>query len=214
MQENDTTSHEPLPDEWGQCALIGGLISLPRRLVSIERRLIKLGPAVEALARSQREQAARIEQLAQGNHGMARPPNTQSQEQRHAGKGGTTESFPPESARQEQSIVPLAEGLFQICDLIADALGNEDQVGSVVGDPQEVLRAIDTQLFELLSVCGIEPLDESPGSPFDPSTMRVLEPLPRDPQGGGLCIRVSLRTGFRLGRRILRPQVVDVQQTA
>lgn len=102
----------------------------------------------------------------------------------------------------------LAEGKNQVLSellTVLDDIGRADEHGELVGG----FKAVADQLTTTLSKFGLEPFGEV-GEPFDPNLHEAVFHAGEDPNVQVQSIAQVMRTGYRVGDRVLRPAVVGV----
>ena len=106
-------------------------------------------------------------------------------------------------------IEPMCRQLFPLVDHIRDALASECQ------DPgsHQFLRALQSQLLELLGHFGVEPIECAESTAFDPSSMRPVERLETQDSRQLDTVADVIKIGFRRGSTLLRHQSVSVYCT-
>jgi molecular chaperone GrpE (heat shock protein) len=78
----------------------------------------------------------------------------------------------------------------------------------------EALSILHEHLHHLVSESGLERIEASPGTPFDPLLMKsVGRTAPRKGDGAAMVVSEQLLPGYRLGEQCLRPAEVRVTNT-
>ena len=86
-----------------------------------------------------------------------------------------------------------------------DDLGRAEEHGELTGG----FKAVADQLRSTLAKFGLEPFGET-GEPFDPNLHEAVFHAGEDPNVAVQSIAQVMRTGYRVGDRVLRPAVVGV----
>jgi len=81
------------------------------------------------------------------------------------------------------------------------------------GRTAQALDAVAAELTDLLKDYGVEIIDEPAGATFDPQQMEASNSPGQPTFGSTLIVERSLRAGFRLGERTIKPQIVEVRWT-
>ena len=108
-----------------------------------------------------------------------------------------------------------AEDLIRKVLTVADDFDRaiEARPGSVAEDPWfEGIAAIDRKLRTLLESEGVNPVDATPGRPFDPREHEAIVNVPGTDRPDGQIVD-EVRRGYRLRDRVIRPALVAVATT-
>lgn len=123
------------------------------------------------------------------------------------------EAFKARLLRDQEREVTLARG--KVVEKMLDVDANLERTleaaqRSGAGDSLlEGLRLVHRQFVERLTELGLERIDPT-GQPFDPTTMEALGVAPVTDPALDNIVMLTLRAGFRLGDRELRPALVQV----
>ena len=108
-----------------------------------------------------------------------------------------------------------AEDLIRKVLTVADDFDRaiEARPGSVAEDPWfEGIAAIDRKLRTLLESEGVNPVDATPGRPFDPREHEAIANVTGTDRPDGEIVE-EIRRGYRLRDRVIRPALVAVAST-
>ena len=108
-----------------------------------------------------------------------------------------------QTAVVERATEQLVEGLLPVLDSFELALGTLDDADQKVRKGVELVYA---ELLGVLEKAGLERI-ETDGKPFDPN---VHEAVLQDEGDGDPVVTDTMRTGYRLKGRVLRPAMVKV----
>ena len=109
-----------------------------------------------------------------------------------------------------------AEDLIRKVLTVADDFDRaiEARPASVAEDPWfEGIAAIDRKLRTLLESEGVNPVDATPGRPFDPREHEAIANVTGTDRPDGEIVE-EIRRGYRLRDRVIRPALVAVASTA
>ncbi|HEV8282098.1 MAG TPA: nucleotide exchange factor GrpE [Candidatus Limnocylindrales bacterium] len=113
---------------------------------------------------------------------------------------------------RERDLGLAAEGLIRKVLALADDFDRaiEARPESIATDPWfEGVAAIDRKLRTLLESEGVNPIDATPGTPFDPREHDAIANVPGTGRPEGEIVE-QVRRGYRLRDRVLRPALVAV----
>ena len=113
---------------------------------------------------------------------------------------------------RERDLGLAAEGLIRKVLALADDfdLAIEARPESIATDPWfDGVAAIDRKLRTLLESEGVNPIDATPGTPFDPRQHDAIGTVPGTGRPEGEIVE-QVRRGYRLRDRVLRPALVAV----
>jgi molecular chaperone GrpE len=118
------------------------------------------------------------------------------------------ENYRKRVLREQTSVVErateaLVESLLPVLDSFELALSTLDDSGEKVRKGFELVYA---ELLGVLEKAGLERIDTD-GKPFDPN---VHEAVMQDEGDGDPVVAETMRTGYRLKGRVLRPAMVKV----
>ena len=109
-----------------------------------------------------------------------------------------------------------AEDLIRKVLTLADDFDRaiEARPAAVAEDPWfEGIAAIDRKLRTLLESEGVNPIDATPGRPFDPREHEAIANVTGTDRPDGEIVE-EIRRGYRLRDRVIRPALVAVASTA
>jgi molecular chaperone GrpE len=113
---------------------------------------------------------------------------------------------------RERDLGLAAEGLIRKVLALADDFDRaiEARPESIAADPWfEGVAAIDRKLRTLLESEGVNAIDATPGTPFDPRQHDAIANVPGTGRPEGEIVE-QVRRGYRLRDRVLRPALVAV----
>ncbi|HEV8698434.1 MAG TPA: nucleotide exchange factor GrpE [Candidatus Limnocylindrales bacterium] len=113
---------------------------------------------------------------------------------------------------RERDLGLAAEGLIRKVLALADDFDRaiEARPESIAADPWfEGVAAIDRKLRTLLESEGVNAIDATPGTPFDPREHDAIANVPGTGRPEGEIVE-QVRRGYRLRDRVLRPALVAV----
>jgi molecular chaperone GrpE len=112
-----------------------------------------------------------------------------------------------QTALVERATERLVEDLLPVLDSFDGALGSFGAADSPEGEKvRDGVVGIRTQLVSVLEKAGLERIDAD-GAPFDPNEH---EAVLQDSGSGDPHVAETMRTGYRLKGRVLRPAMVRV----
>jgi molecular chaperone GrpE len=124
-------------------------------------------------------------------------------------------NFRRRTAEERERAMGLAgEDLIRKVLAIADDFDRaiDARPDAIAGDPWvEGVTAIDRKLRGLLESEGVNAIDSSPGTPFDPREHEAIANVPGTEHDEGSIVN-EIRRGYRLRDRVLRPALVAVAQ--
>jgi molecular chaperone GrpE len=113
---------------------------------------------------------------------------------------------------REASLGLASEGLISKALSLADDFDRaiEARPDTIADDPWvEGIAAIDRKLRGLLDSEGVNPIEASPGTPFDPREHDAIVNVPGSQFRDGSIVE-EVRRGYRLRDRVIRPALVAV----
>jgi len=210
VSTHEDAIQNPEANGQGMCQVLLEFAQLPSRLSDAEQRLAEIRAVLACIGERQQAQKALLENVSEHCRKVEGGVEALFRKEESLEKASALQAMLGETHYQEHVILPLVRHLWLIYDWAAEAQQNWKQSDvQVIG----LLEAVRSQVIELLSVFGVEPIEEIPGSPFDGRIMRALEAPAGDGSGKALSVSETLRIGFRFGLRVLRPQIVILQPT-
>lgn len=127
-------------------------------------------------------------------------------------------NFKRRTAEEREAMLGLAaEGLIRKVLALADdfdrAIEHRPDDGGAEGSWVEGIVAIDRKLRQLLESEGVNAIEASPGTRFDPREHEAVANVPGTGRHGGEIVD-ELRRGYRLRDRVIRPALVAVAEDA
>lgn len=189
------------PDQSAVSAL-QALVQMPVQIEQQQRTLARLQRSMDHVCKSMRTLLARLpeagsEPAASGHEAMIQCLREHGDPLRLLSRKPVIDDI----------LNPLAHHIIELVFPIRDLLQTQ------ANDPaacRAVLEHVESCLWNLLAMWGIERLEASVGAEFDGRTMQPVRPDPPIAGDGGYQVAQSLRPGLMLGERVILRQVVKL----